>query len=310
MNLATRAKSVWLVLVLLPLGVDAQQVNDDAFRYQNARPAFAVGVGPVVCIDEGHFNFHTADGRYRSFAELLRADGYIVKGYDGGLTRDALRDCDLLVVANALAEVNENDWNYPHPSAFSGDEIREMMAWVRGGGRFLLFADHAPIAAAARDLAAVFGVIMIDAYVDGGPGPDMFRAADQTLREHPIQQGRVREERVDSAMTFTGQAIQITQGWEPLLVFGPDAKAWISLDQAFQQGPGRNWPEFSVGGWVHGAAREWDRGRVVFLGEAAMCSAQVSGPERRPMGMNDPRAGQNAQFCLNVVHWLTRVIDP
>ena len=100
MNLATRAKSVWLVLVLLPLGVDAQQVNDDAFRYQNARPAFAVGVGPVVCIDEGHFNFHTADGRYRSFAELLRADGYIVKGYDGGLTRDALRDCDLLVVAN------------------------------------------------------------------------------------------------------------------------------------------------------------------------------------------------------------------
>ena len=151
---------------------------------------------------------------------------------------------------------------------------------------------------------------MLDVYVDGGPGPDMFGAADQTLRNHPIRQGRVREERVDSAMTFTGQAIQITQSWEPLLVFGPDAKAQISLDQAFQQGAGTDWPEFSVGGWVHGAAREWDRGRVVFLGEAAMCSAQVSGPERRPMGMNDPRAGQNAQFCLNVVRWLTRVIDP
>ena len=186
MNLVTRAKLAWLVLVLLPLGVGAQQVSDDAFRYQNARPAFAVGAGPVVCIDEGHFNLHTADGRYRSFAELLRADGYIVEGYDGDLTREALGDCGLLVVANALAEVNEYDWNYPHPSAFSGDEIREMMVWVRGGGRFLLFADHAPVAAAARDLAAVFGVIMIDAYVDGGPGPDMFRAADQTLRNHPI----------------------------------------------------------------------------------------------------------------------------
>ncbi len=310
MKFATRARSVWLVLILLPLRIDAQQVSDDSFRYQNTRPAFEVGAGPVVCIDEAHFNFHTADGRYRSFAELLRTDGYIVEGYDGDLTQEALRDCGLLVVANALAEVNEDDWNYPHPSAFSGNEIREMMAWVRGGGRFLLFADHAPIAAAARDLAAVFGVVMIDAYVDGGPGPDMFRAADQTLGNHPIQQGRIREERVDSAMTFTGQAIQITQDWDPLLVFGPDAKARISLAQAFQQGPRANWPEFSVGGWVHGAAREWDRGRVVFLGEAAMCSAQVSGPERRPMGMNDPRAGQNAQFCLNVVHWLTRVIDP
>ena len=51
-------------------------------------------------------------------------------------------------------------------------------------------------------------------------------------------------------------------------------------------------------------------GRVVFLGEAAMFSAQVSGPERNPMGMNDPRAPQDAQFCLNVVRWLTGVLDP
>ena len=69
------------------------------------------------------------------------------------------------------------------------------------------------------------------------------------------------------------------------------------------------WPSFSVGGWVHGAAREWERGRVVFLGEAAMCSAQVSGPNRNPMGMNHPRAPQDAQFCINVVRWLTGVLD-
>ena len=39
-----------------------------------------------------------------------------------------------------------------------------------------------------------------------------------------------------------------------------------------------------------------------------MFSAQVSGPDRTPMGMNHPSAGQNVQFLLNVVHWLTGVL--
>ena len=305
-----RVASATGALMLLPLYVAAQQVSDESFTFHNPRPAFAMGEGPQVCIDEGHHNFHTADGRYKPFAELLRGDGYSVAGFAGDFMQDALVGCDLLVVANPLAAENEDDWSYPHPSAFAKDEIRELMEWVRGGGRFLLFADHAPIAGAARDLGAVFGIVMIDAYVDGGPGPDQFRIADGTLLTHSIVRGRSPAERVDSVMTFTGQAIQITQGWEPLLIFGPEAKARISLEQSFQRGSRADWPEFSVAGWVHGAVREWDEGRVVFLGEAAMCSAQVSGPERNPMGMNDPRAPQDAQFCLNVVRWLTGVLDP
>jgi len=215
----------------------------------------------------------------------------------------------VLVVANPLAAENESDWSYPHPSAFTKDEIREPIAWVRGGGRFLLIADHAPVAGAARDLGAVFGIVMIDAYADGGPGSDRFRTADNTLVAHAISQGRSSAERVDSVTTFTGQAAQITHGWQPLLVFGPDASARISLQQAFQEGSGADWPGFSVAGWIHGAVREWDRSRVVFLGEAATCSAQLAGPDRFPVGMNDPAAPQNAQFCLNVIRWLSGVID-
>jgi hypothetical protein len=49
---------------------------------------------------------------------------------------------------------------------------------------------------------------------------------------------------------------------------------------------------------------------VAFFGEAAMFSAQVSGPQRLPMGMNAPLAEQNAQFVLNVLRWLVGVIDP
>ncbi len=309
MGLDLRSVYVTGALMLLPLCVAAQQVSDDSFRLNNPDPAFSTGEGPQVCIDEAHYNFHTVDGRDKPFAELLRGDGYSVMGFASSFTRAALVDCQLLVIANPLAAENQEDWTYPHPSAFTKDEIRELMEWVRGGGRLLLFADHAPIAGAARDLGAVFGIVMMDVYANGGPGPDVFRTSDGTLQPHPILRGRSRVEQIDSVMTFIGQAVQITQGWESLLIFGTDAVAKISLEQSFQEGSWGEWPVFSVAGWVHGAVREWGEGRVVFLGEAAMCSAQVSGAERNPMGMNDPRASQNAQFCLNVVRWLTGVLD-
>jgi hypothetical protein len=286
----------------------AQQVRDDAFRWTNANPAFAAGRGPVVCIDEGHHNFHTADGRYKPFAELLRGDGYVVNALKGKFTPPSLTACRVLAIANALSAENEDDWTYPHPSAFTRDEIRALAGWIRGGGSLLLIADHAPMAGAARDLGAVLGLVMIDAYADGGPGADVFRASAGTLRPHPIAQGRSPSERVDSVMTFTGQAAQITPGWEPLLVFGPEATANIALDQIFQSGPRDQRPQFPIAGWTHAATRSWDAGRIVFLGEAAMCSAQLAGPQRGAMGMNDPAAPQNPQFCLNTVRWLTRVL--
>ncbi|MCZ6918774.1 MAG: hypothetical protein O7I93_18510 [Gemmatimonadetes bacterium] len=296
--------------LLVPLSMAGQQVSDDDFRFANANPAFASNQGPRVCIDEGHHNFHTADGRYKPFADLLRGDGYTVAGFSGAFTDEDLAGCGLLVIANPLAEENVTDWSYPHPSAFAKEEIRELMVWIRAGGRLLLFADHAPIAGAARDLGAVLGLVMIDAYVDAVPGAtDVFQVSDGTLRPHRILEGRAPFERVNSVTTFTGQAVQITGGWTPLFVFGPEAVARISLSQVFQDGAFAEWPQFPVGGWVHGAVREWDRGRMVFLGEAAMCSAQVSGEERYPMGMNHPEAPQNAQFCLSVVRWLTGVLD-
>jgi hypothetical protein len=45
---------------------------------------------------------------------------------------------------------------------------------------------------------------------------------------------------------------------------------------------------------------------LAVFGEAAMFSAQLAGPQKRPMGMNVPRAKQNCQLLLNVMHWLTR----
>ena len=295
--------------LLIPLAAGAQQRSDDTFHFEIATPAFRTGAGPTVCIDEGHHNFHTAGGRYEPFATILRDDGYVVTEFSGSFDANGLAECELLVIANPLAAENQTDWTYPHPSAFSKAEIQQVTEWTRSGGRLLVFADHAPIAGATRDLAATFGVLMIDAYVDGGAGPDVFKTTNGSLRPHAIVRGRSESESVDSIVTFTGQAFQLTEGWLPLVVFGPNAVARFSLPQGFQQGPPNEWPSFSVGGWAHAGVREWDRGRVVFVGEAAMCSAQVSGEERFPMGMNVPGAEQNGQFCLNVVRWLTGALD-
>ena len=73
-------------------------------------------------------------------------------------------------------------------------------------------------------------------------------------------------------------------------------------------------PLLSVAGWLQGAVLKLDQGRVAILGEAAMCTAQFDDPGMVPgtvpEGINAPQAAHNAQFCLNVVRWLTRVLEP
>lgn len=290
----------------------AQQVADTGFRFNNPNPAYEAGAGPQVCIDEAHFNFHTADQRYKPFAELLRDDGYKVKGFDAALSQETLSECEILVIANAVAEANSENWSYPHFPAFSREETNELVGWIRGGGSLLLFADHAPFPGASADLGLILGVHMLDGYARNKPetrGPDVFGRAERTLASHPIVSGRTQGEWVDSVGTFTGQAFYPSDKMEPLLVFGPNAIAMTPLRQNFEDSPSSEWPRFPVGGWLQGAARRLGRGRVVILGEAAMCTAQVAGPSRRPMGMNAPEASQNAQFCLNVVHWLSGLLD-
>ena len=58
---------------------------------------------------------------------------------------------------------------YPHPSAFTRDDISELVKWVRGGRSLLLIIDHAPVPGAAADLGAVLGINMLDGHAQGHP---------------------------------------------------------------------------------------------------------------------------------------------
>src|SRR6516165_7728033 len=84
--------------------VSAQQVADLKYKPPLPRPAYEAGKGPRVAIDEAHHNFHTAEGRYKPFAELLRRDGYRVEGHRQPFSAKSLTGVDVLVISNALHE--------------------------------------------------------------------------------------------------------------------------------------------------------------------------------------------------------------
>lgn len=271
----------------------AQQVPDTGFAPPIERPAFLEGKGPVVLLDEGHVNFHTASGRYRPFAELLRRDGYVVKPSSARFTPEALEPARVLVISNAVHERNRTAWTPPNPSAFTPDEIAAVRAWVSAGGSLLLIADHAPFASAAQELGKALGIRFVDGYVRHKErrGPLVFRKSDGTLKDHPIAQG------IDEVATFTGSSFRIEAPGEPLLEFGPDMYSFAPQSDA---------NGVPVTGSLQGAVLTLGKGRVAVFGEAAMFSAQLAGAAKQPMGMNAPVAKQNPRFLLNVLHWLTR----
>ena len=194
----------------------------------------------------------------------------------------------------------------PPSSAFTNEEIDSVGEWVAGGGSLLLIADHKPYGGAASKLAERFGIEMTDGYAFAvnRQTPTIFRREDGLIA-HAITDGRSDGERIDSVATFTGQAFRTGPDAKPLLVFGDGAFLMQPPRQRHVNASSGPPQQQSVAGWLQGATLQVDDGRLAVFGEASMFSAQVAGPDRRPMGMNSPLAPDNQQFVLNVLHWLT-----
>ncbi|MBL9188222.1 MAG: hypothetical protein JNK23_12125 [Opitutaceae bacterium] len=287
----------------------AQQVADTAFAAPIVSPVFAEGRGPVVAIDEAHGNFHTATGRYVAFANLARRDGFVVRASAEKFSAPALREVRVLVIANALHPRNASgNWTLPTPSAFAPDEIAAVVAWVRAGGALLLIADHMPFPGAVAELAAAFGFTFSNGYAQDATGRSQlaFRRADASLADHAVVRGRSAAEVIDTVRNFTGSAFRGPPEATSLLIL---PKGSVSLECKVAARFDADTPRVDVSGWSQGAVVKAGRGRVAVFAEAAMFSAQLAGPDKRPMGMNDPAAKQNPQFLLNILRWLTGVMD-
>jgi hypothetical protein len=286
--------------------VSAQQVADLKYKPPLPRPAYKGEKGPRVAIDAAHHNFHTADGRYKPFAELLRRDGYRVDGLRQLFSAEPLKSVDVLVISNALHERNARDWSPPNPSAFTPAEIAAVRTWVEEGGSLLLIADHQPFPGAAGDLAKAFGVEFSNGYATAGhwkPGsPDTFESGTG-LKESAVTRGRSDDEKVTRVTTFTGSAFKLPKGATAVLVFGARSESVESKDGGRLASETVKVP---IEGWCQGAVMKVGKGRVAVFGEAGMFTAQLAGPKQRPMGMNAPGAEQNYQLLLNVMRWLSR----
>ena len=278
-----------------------QQVPDLGFEPRIGEPKYAMARGPRVAVDAAHRNFHTADGRYRTFANVLRQDGFRVVSWNDPFTKEALRRVEVLVISNALPASQHRDWSAPSESAFDEAELEALEQWVAGGGALMLIADHQPFPGAVAALGGRFGVEFVDAYALDGPserrrGSLTYRRSDGNLNRHPVTAG------VESVSNFGGSAFRVEGQHEPLLKMSRNAVARTADFGGEQRGyVGEPKP---IGGWLQGALLARGDGLVAVFAEAAMFSAQVTGRNKRPMGMNAPHAKDNARLLVNVVRWL------
>ena len=287
-------------LAFLITPVLAQQAFDPEFDISVTNPAYK-REGPRVMFDEAHHNFHTSEGRYKPFVDLLLNDGYRVVRNRQPFTKASLSSYKILVISNALGAEEDDDAG-ADSSAFTEEECQVVQDWVKNGGALLLIADHAPFGGAAATLAARFGVEMSKGYtfdpensVAGSPSHLIFSRENKLLASHPITEGRNENERINLLRSFTGQSLK-----------GPEGSVGIlNLSERATDSPGYEaQTPVSAAGRSQAVALKFGKGRVLVQGEAAMLSAQVSGAENRRMGMNVP-GNDNKQYALNLMHWLS-----
>ncbi len=297
---------------LLPASAAIRPAANPAFDPAVTRPTHT-GSGPRVKIDGGHHNLFTADGRFRAFVDLIAADGYEPSEYAGRLTRAALKDADILVIAGprgadidcetALWWLGTEDCAAARP-AFEPAEIAVVEAWVRDGGGLLLALDTFPSAAAGRELARTFGVdvtggFVIDWVHREGSGVEWitFAADSGTVADHPATAG------VDRAVVFGATSLSVPPAGVPLLSYAPPAveelPARVRGDTTYTRFLN------SIEGRAAAVGLAWGRGRVTVLGDADLLTSQLVDEVEEPVGLDGPTGYQNLRFTRTLLRWLS-----
>jgi len=286
-------------------GQNMKQIADPAFDAGVAVPAFTKN-HPRVLFDEAHHNASTTAGRYKPFVDLIANDGYRVTPNKREFSETTLSGVHFLVIVNAALPKH----SAPGQHAFTEKECDLLRSWVRQGGALLLIADHAPYGKAAENLAKRFGIDMRNGNtfdnehcVRRAYWQLVFSRENKLLADHPITRGRGPKERVRRVMTFGGQSLK-----------GPKRSTAILklADTAFDRLAKDKKKRISAADRSQAIAMRFGKGRVVVLGEAAMLSAQVLWIGRvmpgSQMGMNVSGI-DNRQFALNMMHWLSGILD-
>ncbi|HVQ39533.1 MAG TPA: DUF4350 domain-containing protein [Pyrinomonadaceae bacterium] len=293
------------LVILVSSFAPAQQVIDPHFNTTVASPAYSKNY-PRVLFDEAHNNSQTAAGPYKPFADLMFSDGYQLIVNRKPFAKTSLDSAKILVIANALGAEDVDDEGAERP-AFTDEEADLVRDWVRGGGALLLIADDPPFSSAAETLAKRLDIDMgkgttIDQAnsekVAKNSGFILYSRENQLLIDHAITRGRNDSERISRVMTFVGQSLKGPEGTEVFLKLA---------EAATDRPPGETPKDTPAAGRAQAMAFKFGKGRVVVLGDAAMLSAQLTGHDNQPFGMNTPDV-DNKQLALNIMHWLSGLL--
>lgn len=293
-----------VVVVLLITMAFTQETADPHFDARVENAAYTKNF-PRVLFDEAHNNFDTTNNRYKPFADLIFNDGYHLAVNRQPFTKESLKSFKILIIVNPLGGEDVDDEAAKEP-AFTTVECEAVSDWVRGGGALLFIADGAPFGSAAEILAKKLGVEMSKGHTTDHANSDkesndplvmVYSRENHLLLAHPITNGRNDAERADRVMIFNGQSLKGPEGSEVFLKLADTA-----IDNA---SPAEK--KLSAAGRAQGIALRLGKGRVVVLADAAMLSAQVTGSDNRPFGMNTPDI-DNKQLTLNIMHWLSGLL--
>lgn len=299
-----------LTLLILPITLlsckeTPLQRADNDFVVTVESPEFKENK-PIILFDEGHNNFHTTNGLYEPFANLVRNDGYELKTLTNSVTKAVLNSASILIIVNAKGRGDLND-----TPAFTEEETEFIKKWIISGGSLLLIADHFPFGSAVENLGNKLGIdfqkgIVQDSLFYDKQSNDHsqleFSKENKLLAEHPITHG------IGKIITFTGQSVKckdsscisfltLSDGaydmtpQAKVIKDGSDTRVEVTYENP-QSAKGRS----------QGVALRLGKGKIVCLGEAAMLTAQKN-RDGAKVGMNYNL--ENKNLALNIMHWLT-----
>jgi hypothetical protein len=295
-----------LTFALLSCNETPLQRADKDFDVTVESPAFKEN-GPVLLFDEGHNNFHTTNGLYEPFANLVRNDGFELRILTAPVTAEVLNAVKIYVIANAKGKGDLND-----TPAFTEDETEIIKNWVLNGGSLLLIADHFPFGSAVENLGNKVGIefqkgIVQDSLFYDKISKDQsqleFSKENRLLIEHAITNG------VNKVITFTGQSLKCKDSLCVSFLTLSDAAYDMTPNPKVTKDGNDTRVEVtydnpqSARGRSQGIALKFGEGKIVCLGEAAMLTAQKN-RDNSNVGMN--YNSDNKRLALNIMRWLTK----
>ena len=284
-----------------------QQVPDTAYHFNIVAPAYKQKSGSIILFDEAHGNPVSLKGLYFGFNKLLADDGYLLSSAKTEVSPEVLNKVKIYVTVNAIAD--PLDWNLPARSAYSDTEIKTLNQWVKEGGSLFLVTDHMPCGGSVKLLAQSFGFQVIN-----GSAKRNDRKPEIFSRE----QGNLYK----SIITEAGGAVinQIRIWGGTAFIAPPDARIFSVLGSEYTiYSPKKvedmdypiadTVPHTPGSGFANGAYMKYGKGRIVVFGDGGCLTAQLEGIKSEKRGMNHPDASQNAQFLLNIIHWLDGLLE-